>query len=196
MSREPTAAGWVAHSPANWARWGERRPARRKVEHPSRIGTRDGGRNLTAEILVRIARLSHGDDLPLPSPASRGSAGLDLRAAVEGDLVLQPRARAQVPTGIRIEIPPGWEGQVRPRSGLAARFGITLLNSPGTIDSDYRGEVQVIVVNLGEEPFTIRRGDRIAQLVIAPVATIRVEESAELNPTIRGENGFGSSGID
>ena len=125
---------------------------------------------------IRLQRLPSAADLPLPSPASPGSSGCDLRAAVEADLVLPPGERALVPTGLKLEIPPGCEGQVRPRSGLALRHGVGVLNAPGTIDSDYRGEVGVILVNLGREPFVVRRGDRIAQLVFAHVEAIEWEE--------------------
>jgi dUTP pyrophosphatase len=145
---------------------------------------------------VRIARLPGAEDLPLPAPASPGAAGLDLHAAVDGELVLEPGARALVATGLRVAIPDGFEGQVRPRSGLAWRHGLTLPNAPGTIDSDYRGELKVILLNAGREPVTVRRGDRIAQLVIAPVAKPRWEEVESLDPTGRGERGFGSSGIE
>lgn len=150
---------------------------------------------MSAAPTVRVRRLPAAADLPLPEPASPGSAGADLRAAVAEDLILAPGARARVATGLVLEIPPGWEGQVRPRSGLALRHGVTLLNSPGTIDSDYRGEVAVILVNLGQEAFTVRRGDRIAQLVVAPVAASRFVEVDELDGTSRGEGGFGSTGI-
>ncbi len=143
---------------------------------------------------VRIRRLPHAEGLPLPEPASAGSAGVDLRAAVDADWVLEPGARAAIPTGLCLEIPAGWEGQVRPRSGLALRHGLTLLNSPGTIDSDYRGELQVILANLGQEPFVVRRGERIAQLVVAAVATPRFEAAQDLSPTRRGPGGFGSTG--
>ncbi len=143
---------------------------------------------------VRIRRWPHAGDLPLPEPATSGSAGADLRAAVDEEVVLAPGERALVPTGFSVEIPPGWEGQVRPRSGLAARFGLTLLNSPGTIDSDYRGEVRVLLVNLGTEPFVVQRGERIAQLVIAPAPRVRFVETGELPPSGRGEGGFGSTG--
>jgi len=143
---------------------------------------------------VRVRRLAHGADLPLPAPASRSSAGLDLRAAVENERVLSPGERALVPTGLVLEIPDGWEGQVRPRSGLALHHGIVLPNAPGTIDSDYRGEVMVILANLGSEPFTIRRGDRIAQLVLAPVAAVAWVEAVELAVSERGDGGFGSTG--
>lgn len=147
-----------------------------------------------AELTVRIRRLAHGKGLRLPDRVSPGSAGLDLRAAVSEDTMLGSGERRLIPTGIALEIPSGWEGQVRPRSGLALRHGVTVLNSPGTIDSDYRGEVGVILVNLGERPFRLERGDRIAQLVLAPVAEARWREVAELEGTRRGEEGFGSSG--
>lgn len=143
---------------------------------------------------VRVQRLPSARDLPLPAPASPGSAGLDLRAAVEADLALAPGERALVPTGLVVEIPPGWEGQVRPRSGLAVRHGIGLLNAPGTIDSDYRGEVKVLLVNHGEAPFTVRRGDRIAQLLLARAEPVEWEEAGELAGSERGEGGFGSTG--
>jgi dUTP pyrophosphatase len=131
----------------------------------------------------------------LPAPASPGAAGVDLRAAVEGELLLAPGERRLVPTGVALELPPGWEGQVRPRSGLALRHGLSLLNAPGTIDSDYRGEVGVILANLGGEPVTIRRGDRIAQLVVAPVARVTWREVESLSPSERQGGGFGSSGL-
>ncbi|HEX4960296.1 MAG TPA: dUTP diphosphatase [Thermoanaerobaculia bacterium] len=143
---------------------------------------------------VRLRRLPAARDLPLPSPASPGSAGVDLRAALLEETVLQPGERRLVPTGLVLEIPPGWEGQVRPRSGLALRHGIGVVNSPGTIDSDYRGEVGVILVNLGDAPFTLKRGDRIAQLVIAPVASVEWEEADVLEESERGAGGFGSTG--
>jgi dUTP pyrophosphatase len=143
---------------------------------------------------VGLKRLPAGEGLPLPQYMSAGAAGADIRAAVEGDVTLAPGARALVPAGFSLEIPLGYEVQVRPRSGLALRSGITLLNSPGTIDADYRGPVGVIVVNFGAEPFTIRRGDRIAQLVLAPVATAAFEETLAHEATLRGEGGFGSTG--
>lgn len=147
---------------------------------------------------IRIQRLPSAAGLPFPGPASPGSAGLDLRAAIGEELVIQPGERLLVPTGLVLEIPPGWEGQVRPRSGLALRHGIGILNAPGTIDSDYRGEVGVILVNLGEAPFALKRGDRIAQLVInrvEPAASIEWLESESLEETGRGDGGFGSSGV-
>jgi dUTP pyrophosphatase len=145
---------------------------------------------------VRIQRLPAARDLPLPSHASAGSAGFDLRAAIAEDVVLRPGERLLVPTGLVLEIPAGWEGQVRPRSGLALRHGVGVLNAPGTIDSDYRGEVAVILVNLGEAPFSLRRGDRIAQLVIARVETVEWEEAETLAESGRGEGGFGSTGVE
>jgi dUTP pyrophosphatase len=136
-------------------------------------------------------------DLPLPKPATSGSAAVDLHAALTEDLRLEPGGRAAVPTGIAVAIPHGFEGQVRPRSGLALRHGLTLPNAPGTIDSDYRGEIQVILLNAGREPMTIRRGDRIAQLAIAPVVQPeweQVEHLDALGPTRRGPGGFGHTG--
>ena len=149
-----------------------------------------------SESEVRVMRLPHGADLPLPAYQSAHAAGLDLMAAVpEGaPLNLKPGDRALVPTGIAIALPPGHEGQVRPRSGLAAKHGVTVLNSPGTIDADYRGELQVILVNLGSESFAVTRGMRIAQLVIAPVKHAQLREVANLDETPRGIGGFGSTG--
>lgn len=145
---------------------------------------------------VRIRRLPAARDLPLPAHASPGSAGFDLRAAVDGEVVLRPGERRLVPTGLVLEIPPGWEGQVRPRSGLALRHGIALVNAPGTIDSDYRGEVGVILINLGDAPYGLKRGDRIAQLVISRVETIEWDEADALENSARGDGGFGSTGVD
>jgi dUTP pyrophosphatase len=146
-------------------------------------------------IKLRVLRLPAARDLPLPAPASAGSSGFDLRAAIDGERILRPGERLLVPTGLALEIPAGWEGQVRPRSGLALRHGIGMVNSPGTIDSDYRGEVGVLLINLGSEPFTLRRGDRIAQLVIARVESVEWEEVQELGGSDRGEGGFGSTGM-
>lgn len=143
---------------------------------------------------MKVIRLPHGADLPLPEYQSAQAAGLDLVAAVPADLIIQPGQRALVPTGIAIALPAGSEAQVRPRSGLAARHGVTVLNAPGTIDADYRGEIQVILINLGAEPHVVRRGARIAQLVIAPVLHATVTESRELSGTKRGAGGFGSTG--
>jgi dUTP pyrophosphatase len=146
---------------------------------------------------VKVRRLVHAEGLPLPAYQSEGAAGLDLMAAVAENtpLLLAPRARAAVPTGLALELPASMEGQVRPRSGLALRDGLTVLNAPGTIDSDYRGEVKVILVNLGEAPVMIRRGDRIAQLVLAPVTRARLEIAVTLGDTERGAGGFGSTGV-
>ena len=145
---------------------------------------------------VRVERLPHAEGLPLPAYETPGSAGMDLRAAVadEAPVTLAPGARALIPTGLRIALEPGFEAQVRPRSGLALKHGITCLNSPGTIDSDYRGEVGVILANLGSEPFVIRRGERIAQMVIARHERVQWSEVKSLDETARGEGGFGSTG--
>jgi dUTP pyrophosphatase len=148
---------------------------------------------MTVPIAVR--RLPHGEGLPLPAYATAGAAGMDLLAAVAVPLVIAPGARALVPTGIAVALPPGYELQVRPRSGLALRHGIVLPNSPGTVDEDYRGELQVIVMNAGDAPFTIERGMRIAQAVLAPVVRARWHEVNTLPPTGRGEGGFGSTGV-
>jgi dUTP pyrophosphatase len=149
-----------------------------------------------SSIDVRIMRLPHGADLPLPSYQSEHAAGLDLLAAVPADsaLTLAPGARALVATGIAIALPAGHEAQVRPRSGLAARHGLTVLNAPGTVDADYRGEIKVLLINHGSEAVAIARGMRIAQLVIAPVAQARLEEATALDGTPRGKDGFGSTG--
>ncbi|MDK2768526.1 dUTP diphosphatase [Sphingomonas sp.] len=145
-----------------------------------------------APITIRMMRLPHGEGLPPPAYATAGAAGMDVVAAE--DLVLAPGARHAVATGFAIAIPPGYEVQVRPRSGLALKYGITCLNTPGTIDEDYRGEVKVILANLGDQPFTIVRGERIAQLVPAPVQRALFEEVAVLDETDRGSGGFGSTG--
>lgn len=142
-----------------------------------------------------VLRLPHSADLPLPSYATEGSAGLDLLAAIDGDLELKPGARALVPTGIAIALPVGFEAQVRPRSGLAVNHGLTVLNAPGTIDSDYRGEIKVPLINLGEVPFRIARGTKIAQMVIARHETAQFEEVSELPSSQRGAGGFGSTGM-
>ncbi|MBX5047154.1 dUTP diphosphatase [Rhizobium lentis] len=146
---------------------------------------------------LNLIRLANGAGLDLPAYESKGAAGMDLRAAVaEGEpLTLSPGKRALVPTGFIFEIPEGFEGQVRPRSGLAFKHGITCLNSPGTVDSDYRGEVKVLLANLGEEAFVIERGMRIAQMVIAPVTQARIAEITEASETARGAGGFGSTGV-
>jgi dUTP pyrophosphatase len=143
---------------------------------------------------VAVVRLPEGEGLPLPVYMTPGAAGADVVAAVAEDLVLAPGDRALVPTGFALEVPAGFEVQVRPRSGLAVKHGVTLLNSPGTIDSDYRGPVGVVLVNLGREPFTVRRGERIAQLVVAPVVQAAFREVETLAASTRGEGGFGSTG--
>ena len=145
---------------------------------------------------VPITRLPHGEGLPLPAYETAQAAGMDLRAAVPDDepLTLRPGSRFPVPTGLAFALPPGFEGQVRPRSGLAFKHGVTCLNSPGTVDADYRGEVKVILINHGEEDFVIRRGDRIGQLVIAPVVQAAWAEVDSLDETLRGAGGFGSTG--
>lgn len=147
---------------------------------------------MTIQIAVR--RLPHNADLPLPAYATAGAAGMDLLAAVEAPVTIEPGKRALVPTGLAVALPPGYELQVRPRSGLALRHGIVLPNSPGTIDEDYRGEIQVIVLNAGDTPFTIERGARIAQAVLAPVVRARWREVDSLDVTSRNEGGFGSTG--
>ena len=143
---------------------------------------------------LRLRRLPHGHGLPVPSRATDGAAGLDLSAAVDSPAVLAPGERRLIPTGFVWEIPEGFEGQVRPRSGLALKHGLTLLNAPGTVDSDYRGEVCVILCNLGAEPFTVERGLRIAQMVVAPVASLEPMEVEEVSGTARGAGGFGHTG--
>ncbi|KQV44282.1 MULTISPECIES: dUTP diphosphatase [unclassified Rhizobium] len=147
--------------------------------------------------LLKLVRLAHGEGLDLPSYETAGAAGMDLRAAVEADaaITLQPGERALIPTGFIFEIPAGYEAQIRPRSGLAFKNGITCLNSPGTIDSDYRGEVKALLINHGAEPFVVERGMRIAQMVIAPVTQVTICEASETTDTTRGAGGFGSTGI-
>jgi dUTP pyrophosphatase len=154
------------------------------------------GTEMKKQPIVRLARLPHGEGLAAPSYETAGSAGCDLRAALAPgeELVLKPGERATAPTGLTIALPPGWEAQVRPRSGLAAKFGISCVNSPGTIDADYRGEVKIILINLGSDDFVIRRGDRIAQMVIAPAYQAVFEEVPALDATARGAGGFGSTG--
>ncbi|NPB07920.1 MAG: dUTP diphosphatase [Aquificae bacterium] len=146
-------------------------------------------------VLVKVKVLPHGEGLGLPSYATPHSSGMDLRAAVENPVRVKPLQRVIIPTGIALEIPEGYEGQVRPRSGLALKKGLTVLNAPGTIDADYRGEVKVILVNLGEEEVVIERGERIAQLVITPVVRAELIPVEELSSTERGEGGFGSTGL-
>jgi dUTP pyrophosphatase len=146
------------------------------------------------DVRIAVKRLAHGAGLDLPALATPDSAGVDLVAAVDGPVVLEPGGRALIPTGIAIQLPAGFEAQVRPRSGLAIKNGITILNSPGTIDADYRGEISVVLANLGHEPFTVTRGMRIAQMVVAPVSRPIWDEVAELDDSERGAGGFGSTG--
>ena len=150
---------------------------------------------METRVRVAIKRLPEGEGLPLPAYMSDLAAGADLCAAVFDDLTLQPGARVLVPTGISIAVPAGYEAQIRPRSGLAFKQGVTILNTPGTIDADYRGPVQIILANLGDAPVTIKRGDRIAQMVIAPVSRAEFEPVDELPETQRGSGGFGSTGV-
>ena len=146
---------------------------------------------------VRVKRLPHGKDLPLPTYQTASSAGLDLQAAIapQTKLVIEPGSRELVPTGLAIELPEGFEAQIRPRSGLALKKGVTLVNTPGTIDADYRGEIGVIIINHGAEPFEIVRGDRIAQMIVAPIVQARLVEVEELSSSDRGAGGFGSTGV-
>jgi dUTP pyrophosphatase len=146
-------------------------------------------------VRVALVRLAHGEGLPLPEYMSEHAAGADLCAAVREQLTLLPGARALVPTGFSIALLPGYEAQIRPRSGLAIRSGVTCLNSPGTIDADYRGELSIVLANFGNDPVVIRRGDRIAQIVVAPVSRARFDQVDELPPTERGDGGFGSTGV-
>jgi len=151
---------------------------------------------MTSTIRVELTRLPHGEGLALPAYQTAHAAGLDLPAAVPEDhsLTLLPGRSALVPTGLMIALPEGYEAQVRPRSGLAARHGVTVLNAPGTVDADYRGEISVLLINHGAEPFTIKRGERIAQMVIAPVARAELVAVSELSSTARGSGGYGSTG--
>ncbi len=146
------------------------------------------------QVEIAVTRLPHNDDLPLPAYETAQSAGMDLAAAIEEPITLAPGSRVMVPTGLAIALPDGYEAQVRPRSGLAARNGVTVLNTPGTIDADYRGEVKVILINLGDEAFEIERGMRIAQMVVSPVTQAAFSEVTELPETTRGTGGFGSTG--
>ena len=143
---------------------------------------------------MKVQVLPHGEGLDLPSYATPGSAGMDLRAAVDAPKTLEPMERWAVPTGLRVAIPSGWEGQIRPRSGLAFRHGLSIPNAPGTIDSDYRGELKVLLINLGPEPIEIERGMRIAQMLITPAPQVQIECVDDLDETVRGSSGFGSTG--
>jgi len=147
------------------------------------------------KVPIKVRRVTSHRDVPLPAYASEGSSGMDLRAAVNQPLVLAPGDIKRIPTGLAVSVPQGYEGQIRPRSGLALRHGIGMINAPGTIDADYRGEVGIILVNWGEEPFTVRRGDRIAQMVIAKVYQAELVEVDHLDATTRGTGGFGHTGI-
>ena len=149
---------------------------------------------MTGPIKVDICLEPHAEDLPLPGYETEHAAGMDLRAAISESVVLAPRERRVLPTGIRIALPPGTEAQVRPRSGLAAKHGISMVNAPGTIDADYRGEIKVVLINHGPESFTVNRGDRIAQLVIAPVIRAELHRVVALDETSRGSGGFGHTG--
>ncbi|MBI3783639.1 MAG: dUTP diphosphatase [Deltaproteobacteria bacterium] len=148
-----------------------------------------------SDIVIPVKRLRHNaDPLPLPRYMTPGAAGMDLLADVDAAVELTPGARSLIPTGLAVEIPHGFEAQVRPRSGLALKHGVTLLNTPGTIDSDYRGEIQVLMINLGQQPFTIRRGDRIAQMIVAPLVRVEWREVDDLATSDRGAGGFGHTG--
>src|SRR5438094_845382 len=146
-------------------------------------------------VQIAVTRTPEGEGLPLPAYATPDAAGMDLHAAVESDVTLQPGERALISTGLRIALPPGYEAQVRPRSGLALRHGISMVNTPGTIDEDFTGVLSVILINLGQDPFTVHRGDRIAQMVVAPITRAVWEEVEELPPSERGEGGFGHTGV-
>lgn len=147
-------------------------------------------------VQLPVEIMPHAAELPLPAYMTAGAAGMDLYAAVMEDVILEPGTVWLIPTGLKVAVPGGYELQIRPRSGLAARHGISLLNSPGTVDSDYRGEIKVILINLGAAPFTVRRGDRIAQMVLCPIPRIKLVPTAALPETERGEGGFGHTGID
>jgi dUTP pyrophosphatase len=147
------------------------------------------------EPIIAIRRLPHGEGLSLPAYATPGSVGLDLAAAVAGEIVLEPGERVLIPTGLTMALPAGFEAQVRPRSGLALKHGVTVLNAPGTVDADYRGEVSVLLVNFGRERFAVHRGDRVAQMIVAPVARASLTEVANLPPSERGAGGYGSTGV-
>lgn len=151
---------------------------------------------MSEKVNIAIIKLSHAGDLPLPGYMSEGASGLDLYAAVERDIIIRPKEYRLIPTGIAMAIPTGYEGQVRPRSGLAYKHGITVLNAPGTIDADYRGEIKVLLINHGSKPYTISRGERIAQLIIQPVPRVKLVEVDRLPPSQRGDGGFGHTGYE
>lgn len=148
------------------------------------------------KVVCKFQKMPHASGLPLPAYETEDSAGMDLRAAVDEPVELKPGKRMLVPTGLKMAIPRGYEAQIRPRSGMAFKHGITMLNTPGTIDSDYRGEIKLLAVNLGEKPYTIKHGDRVAQMVIAPVCRAAISEVKNLEKTARGEAGFGSTGME
>jgi dUTP pyrophosphatase len=152
-----------------------------------------GGKTVSA-VVLKVGRLAGTEDLPLPGYMTPGASGLDLVAANPQPVVLAPGARATIPTGLLLQVPAGFEGQIRPRSGLAAKAGVTVLNSPGTVDSDYRGEVKIILVNLGDRDFVVSRGDRVAQLVISPAVKAEISVAVRLEDSVRGEGGFGHTG--
>lgn len=150
---------------------------------------------MNKNVEIKVKRLSaEFDDIPIPSYTTSGSSGMDIRAAIENEIVIEPISIVLIPTNLSVEIPKGYEIQVRPRSGLAANHGVGILNSPGTIDSDYRGEIKIIMINLGKEKFTIKRSDRIAQLVVSKVFTANLIQSDNLNHSLRGKGGFGHTG--
>lgn len=150
---------------------------------------------MAGAVTIKVERMPSAEGLPLPQYETEAAAGMDLRAALDEPLVLGPGERCAVPTGLKIALPPGYEAQVRARSGLALKHGIALVNAPGTIDADYRGEIRVILINLGQEPFTITRGDRIAQMIVAPVTRAEWEPVVSVDETSRGAGGFGSTGV-
>ncbi|MCL4216347.1 MAG: dUTP diphosphatase [Candidatus Hydrogenedentes bacterium] len=149
---------------------------------------------MTKPVEVKITRAPEAADLPLPAYETPHSAGMDIRAAVVEPVTIEPGARALIPTGLHIALPEGYEAQIRPRSGLAVRHGISMVNTPGTIDADYRGEIRVILINLGQESFKVSRGDRIAQMIVAPVSRVEWRETDSLDATVRGDGGFGHTG--
>lgn len=161
----------------------------------SAVARQQTAQNNSSAVTVQIKPLPHAEGLALPSYATPQSAGMDLMAAIDAPLTIEPLQRAMVPTGLTMALPDGYEAQVRPRSGLAAKNGVTVLNTPGTVDADYRGEVKVILINLSNEPFTIERGMRIAQMIIAPYTQAQIEQVDELSETTRGAGGFGSTGV-
>ena len=161
----------------------------------SAVARQQTTQNNNSPVTVQIKPLPHATGLALPSYATPQSAGMDLMAAIDAPMTIAPLERAMVPTGLTMALPDGYEAQVRPRSGLAAKNGVTVLNTPGTVDADYRGEVKVILINLSNEPFTIERGMRIAQMIIAPYTQATIEQVDELSETTRGAGGFGSTGV-